>query len=95
MNLAAELAGSEPLKALQSRVSGYWDRQMEYRLIASLNGILASNVTNNASDMVLDISGNSGAAAQFSATAVINIAATLGDAMNERFWIAGCSEQSD
>ncbi len=82
MDLASELAGSEPLKALENRVTSYWDRQMEYRLIASLNGVLASNIANSSSDMVLDISGNSGAAAQFGATAVINAAATLGDAMN-------------
>jgi len=82
MNLAAELAGSEPLVALQGRVGAYWNRQFERRLVASLIGILNSNVANSASDMVVDISGNSGTAAQFNGTAVINTAATLGDEIN-------------
>lgn len=82
MSLAAELAGSDPLVALQDRVSAYWDRQWERRLIASLLGVLASNVANNASDMVHDISGASGTAADFSAEAVIDTASTLGDALD-------------
>ena len=60
MSLAAELAGSSALARVQSRVQAYWDRQMEQRLIASLRGILASNVANNGSDMVNDISQLSG-----------------------------------
>jgi hypothetical protein len=82
MSLAAELAGSDPIVALRDRVTAYWDRQWERRLVASLIGILNSNVANNASDMVVDISGNSGTAAEFGATAVINAAATLGDEIN-------------
>ncbi len=79
MDLAGELSGSDPLGRIQSRVQAYWQRHMEKRLIASLTGILYSNVANNAGDMVVDISGQTGAAANFSATAVINTAATLGD----------------
>ncbi len=82
MSLAAELAGSDPIVALRDRVSAYWDRQFERRMIASLLGVLASNVANSASDMVVDISGASGAAADFSAEAVIDTAATLGDALD-------------
>ena len=44
MSLAAELAGSSALARVQTRVQAYRDRQMEQRLIASLRGILASNV---------------------------------------------------
>jgi hypothetical protein len=62
-------------------VLAYWDRQWERRLIASMLGILASNVANNAADMVVDISGASGDAANFAAEAVIDAAATLGDAL--------------
>jgi hypothetical protein len=81
MSLAAELAGSDPIVALQTRVSAYWDRQWEKRLIATLLGVLASNVANNAGDMVVDISGASGTDADFSAEAVIDTAQTLGDAL--------------
>ena len=83
MDLAAELSGSDPLSRIQSRVQAYWTRHMEKRLIASLLGILYSNVANNAGDMVLDISGQTGTAANFSATAVINTAATLGDRLED------------
>jgi hypothetical protein len=79
MSLASELAGSSALARVQDRVQAYWDRQMEKRTIATLRGILASNVANNASDMVNDISGAAGAAADFSAEAVIDTAQTLGD----------------
>ena len=36
-----------PLSAFGSRVLAYWDRQWEKRLIASLMGVLYSNVANN------------------------------------------------
>ncbi|MEI9979377.1 MAG: major capsid protein [Edaphobacter sp.] len=83
MSLASELSGDDPLKALQGRVLAYWDRQWERRLIASLLGVMASNVANNAADMVNDISGASGTAADFSAEAVIDAAATLGDHLDD------------
>lgn len=83
MSLASELSGDNPLEALQGRVSAYWDRQFEKRLIASLLGVLASNVANNAADMVVDISGATGTAADFSAEAVIDAAATLGDRLED------------
>jgi hypothetical protein len=49
------------------------------RLIASLRSVLLSNVANNAADMVNDISGAVGVLANFSASAVIDTAQTLGD----------------
>ncbi|HMH13601.1 MAG TPA: hypothetical protein VK578_10880 [Edaphobacter sp.] len=72
MSLASELSGDDALARVQSRVQAYWDRQWERRLIASLRGVLLSNVANNAADMVNDISGAAGAAANFSAEAVID-----------------------
>jgi len=83
MSLASELSGSDALARIQSRVLNYWDRQYEKRLIASLLGVLYSNAANNGSDMVNDISGATGAAADFSATAVIDTAATLGDRLED------------
>ena len=83
MNFAAELAGSSPLAALQSRILTYWNRQYEKRLFATLNGIVAANKANNAGDMVMDITANAGNAANFSAEAVIDAAATLGDKLED------------
>lgn len=82
MNLASELAGSNALGRIQDRVTAFWDRQMQARIIASLVGVKADNVANDGGDMVHDISGASGDAANFSAEAVIDATATMGDAMN-------------
>lgn len=92
MNLASELAGADAISRIQERAVGYWDRQTQRRLIASLNGILADNVANDAGDMVLNISGLVGAAANFSADAVIDTAGTLGDAMDS---VTGIAVHSD
>jgi hypothetical protein len=74
MDLASELSGSDALARIQNRVLAYWERQWEKRVIASLLGVLYSNVANNAADMVIDISGASGASADFSGDAVIDAA---------------------
>jgi hypothetical protein len=76
MNLASEISGDNALARIQGRVSAYWDRQLQSRLIASLKGILADNVANDSGDMV------HAAGAAFSASHVIDAAGTLGDAMS-------------
>jgi hypothetical protein len=83
MSLASELSGSDALIRIQSRVQAYWDRTSERCLISSLLGVLYSNVANNSSDMVNDINSATGAAANFSASAVINTALTLGDRLED------------
>jgi hypothetical protein len=92
MNLASELAGADAIGRIQDRATAYWNRQTQRRLVASLNGILADNVANDASDMVVDISAEVGAAANFSADAVIDAAGTLGDAMDT---VTGLAVHSD
>ncbi|MEO6909863.1 MAG: hypothetical protein ABI158_02935, partial [Edaphobacter sp.] len=69
-SLASELSGSSALARIQSRVSAYWDRQFEKRTIATLLGVLASNVANNSSDIVVDISGVAGVLAHFNGASV-------------------------
>ncbi len=92
MNLASEIAGDDALAKIQGRVMAYWERQMQKRLVASLEGILADNVANYSSDMVNDISGLSSGAEIFSADAVIDTAATMGDAMHD---LVGIGMHSD
>lgn len=92
MNLASELAGSDALARVQDRVTAYWNRQLQRRLVASLNGILADNVATNSGDMILDVSGLAGALADFSPSAVIDAAGTLGDAMDS---VVGIAMHSD
>jgi hypothetical protein len=99
MSLASELSGSEALVRVQSRVQAYWDRQWEKRLIASLMGVLYSNVANNSGDMVNDIHAASGTvtlpgttvtvpANTFNGLAVINTALTIGDRLSDMKAIA-------
>lgn len=88
MNLASELSGDDALARIQNRAAAYWTRQLQRRLIVSLNGILADNVANDSGDMVEDISALTGGAEKFSASAVIEAAGTLGDAMRDLSAIA-------
>lgn len=88
MNLASELAGADALARIQGRASAYWERQMKRRLIATLNGVLAQNVASDSGDMLLDITGETGDAAKFSAAAVIDAAGTLGDQLEDLTGIA-------
>lgn len=83
MSLASELSGSDALARIQDRVQAYWDQQLQKRLIATLRGILYSNVANNVSDMVVDISAASDGAANFNGSAVIDTALTLGDKLSD------------
>lgn len=92
MNLASELSGSDAVQRIQERAAAYWTRQLQRRLIASLNGVLADNVANDGGDMVLDISALTGAAGQFSTAAAIDAAGTLGDQLGN---VAGIAMHSD
>ena len=83
MNLASEMAGSDALARIQDRAAAYWSRQLQKRLVSSLSGVIAGNIANNSSDMVLDIHAakvaDVAAGTLFSAEAVIDAAAELGD----------------
>lgn len=83
MNLASELAGDSAAERIQARAAAYWTRQLQRRLVASLSGILASNAANNSGDMLVDITGEAGDAAKFSASAAIDTAHTLGDGLRD------------
>lgn len=82
--LSGELAGSDPMKAIASRVSDYWARQFQLILVATLRGVYADNVANDAGDMVKDIgtdaTGTATAAELISAEAILDAAQTMGDA---------------
>ena len=99
MSLASELSGSSALERVQSRVQAYWDRQWEKRLIASLMGVLYSNVANNGGDMVNDIHALAGTvtlpgtnitvpANAFNGISIINTALTIGDRLSDMKAIA-------
>lgn len=88
MNLASEIAGDDALSKVQTRVRAYWERALQRRLVASLEGIIADNEANDSSDMVHDVSALTGGGELFSAQAVIEASGTMGDAMNDLVGIA-------
>lgn len=79
MDLVTELIAQNPMERIRARFSEYWVRQLQRRLIAQITGVLADNVANDSSDMIIDISGLSGSAAIFNSDAFIDAAYTLGD----------------
>ena len=58
-DLAAIVAGSDPLRVLGDRVIAYWDREYQKFLIQSALGVLADNQLNDSGDMVYSIASDS------------------------------------
>jgi hypothetical protein len=83
MNLTAELAGSDPMQRINSRVNAYWQRQFDMIIAATLQGVFADNAANDGGDMIEDISmdsaGTPASTNLISAEAVMDAAQTLGD----------------
>lgn len=87
-DLAAALAGTDPMSAIGNLVSGFWARAMQKELLAILAGVFgtyqgSSGAVTPLADHILDISGGSGAAAKISASAFIDATQLLGDAQAE------------
>lgn len=86
-DLARELSGKDPMKAITDQVGDYWSNQYTQVLIASMTGLLADNIANDAKDMVYDVTitgtqpaaGAALAANRFSADAFIMAEQTMGD----------------
>ncbi|MEC5422120.1 major capsid protein [Virgibacillus sp. C22-A2] len=79
-DLAAELAGSDPMKAIASRVAAYWTRSQQRMLLNQLEGVFADNSTNDGGDLILDVSAEDGTGQQASGEVFIDGAQLLGDA---------------
>lgn len=79
-DLSAALAGKDPMAAIASLVGGFWARDMQKEVIAILKGVFAAESMAN---LKLDISGQSGKAAAFSASAFIDAQQLLGDAKEQ------------
>lgn len=90
-DLAAALAGDDPMRGVADLVANYWARQQQKTLIASLTGVFADNAANDAGDMIVDISAGVGDAAKFSAVAYLDAEGTFGDAIGQ---VAGVSVHS-
>lgn len=91
-NLSAALAGADPMKAIGDLVAGYWSREMQKELINLLCGVFGSYTEGEGqsattvtplADHILDISGETGSAANISASAFIDALQLLGDAQGQ------------
>lgn len=83
MDLSRDLTDADPVGAITETIGGYWATDDERRLIQSCLGLLADNVANDNSDMIVDVSSDSTSAVsddeRIGGDIVINAAQTLGD----------------
>lgn len=79
-DLAANLAGDDPMRAIADLVAAYWARRYQAALVSTLQGVFASS---SMSALVHDISGQTGEAAAISAKTTVDAAQKLGDAKTQ------------
>lgn len=91
-DLAAEVAGSNPMDRIRDRVDTYWTRQFQRRLIATAQGVLADNVANDSADMVhsvaVESTGSQSATTIFTRQNFTSAVFTAGDAFENSGLIA-------
>jgi hypothetical protein len=75
--LAAALAGADPMRAIGDLVAAYWARDLQKTLVSILQGVFAAA---SMSTNKLDISAVSGAGAVIGGDAILDAAQKLGDA---------------
>jgi hypothetical protein len=90
-DLAADLAGADPMQAIANRVAAYWVRRLQAAFIATVTGVYADNAAaptgteHVQNDMTHDISGGAftDGVTNFSAEAFLDAAVTMGDSMDQ------------
>lgn len=82
MDLAASLAGADPLQAVVNQIAGYWNGVYNKRAIASVQGVINADIATGSPTMSVDITGETGAAALFNGDAFIDTVGTLGDRLS-------------
>lgn len=85
MDLAAALAGPDPLNAIQQLVSSYWSKRLQKMVIAMVSGINKDNGANDSGDYAFDIAstGFVEGVTNFTAEAQIDAAQTMGDSSDD------------
>jgi hypothetical protein len=83
-DLAAVLAGKDPMASIADRVAYYWTRRMQAVMVATIKGVFAHNTATNSGDFTHDISGASftDGVTNFSAEAFLDAALTMGDSQD-------------
>lgn len=83
MDLARELALEDPVGAITGRIGAFWAQDDEQRLISIFKGILADNIANDSSDMVVNVATDSASAVtdseRIGGERVIDTLQTMGD----------------
>jgi hypothetical protein len=91
-DLAKALSGDDPMRAIGDFLVSYWDVREQALLVASLKGVFADNVANDASDLVHDVAiadGNNAADGnKIGSTAVLDACQKLGDVQDRLTAIA-------
>lgn len=89
-DLAAILAGADPMNAIASRVSAYWVRRLQAAFIATWNGVIADNAANDGGDYINNIAGGGfvDGVTNFSAEAFLDAAQTMGDSQDDLVAVA-------
>ena len=84
-DLAAILAGADPMNAIATRVAAYWTRRLQAAFIATWNGVIADNAANDDGDYINNIAGSSftDGITNFSAEAFLDAAQTMGDSQDD------------
>ena len=84
-DLAAALAGSDPMDSIANRVAFYWARRLQAAFIATINGISKDNGVNDAGDYAHSIVGGAfvDGVTNFSAEALLDATLTMGDSMED------------
>lgn len=83
-DLAAALAGDDPMRVVAQRIAPYWSRRFQTALLNTLNGVFAE--TNMASEAVYDVSSDAASVpsgAYIDGPQVIKAKGTMGDAMDD------------
>lgn len=79
-DLAAALAGDDPMEAIAAGVADNWSGEFNYQLIATVTGAMNALAAEGSPKNTYDISALSGSAAIVDGEAFIDAAQTLGDA---------------
>lgn len=87
-DLASELVmGGTAMRRIKGRTDAYFTAQFTRRLLSTIKGVMADNVANDASDMVIDVAAESIATqtadTKFNNDVFTDAAYTMGDMVNE------------
>lgn len=92
MDLVSDLISADPMDAIAQRVSDYWVKRQQAAFVATMKGVFAMNAaapvngsTHTANDMTNNISGAAftNGVTNFSASAFVDAAVTMGDNMDD------------